>query len=218
MRNWEAFVLDFDGVLADSVEIKTDAFAELFAPYGPEVVAAVIAHHRRHGGMSRFEKFRIYYERFLGKAISEPEIRMLARRFSEIVMDRVVAAEELGGASGFLEKYGKRIPCFVNSATPRDEVAEIVERRGWGRHIKEVTGSPKSKTENLRHILDKYHFSPENCLFFGDAVADYEAADACGVPFLGIAASGQSPLPAETSGVPWVRDLREADQWLVAHC
>ena len=55
---YEAFFFDFDGVLADSVEVKTRAFARLFESYGPEVVARVVAHHRYHGGMTRIEKIK----------------------------------------------------------------------------------------------------------------------------------------------------------------
>ena len=50
-------VFDFDGVLADSVDIKADAFAELYSPYGSEIVEQVVAHQLANGGMSRFEKF-----------------------------------------------------------------------------------------------------------------------------------------------------------------
>jgi phosphoglycolate phosphatase-like HAD superfamily hydrolase len=216
MQDWQAFIFDFDGVLADSVEVKTDAFARLFAPYGAEVVTQVVAHHRKHGGMSRFEKFRIYHEEFLGKEISESEISALARRFSELVMDRVVAADEIAGASEFLEKYSERIPCFINSATPTPEVETIVERRGWGKHFKEVTGSPRTKTENLRYIVGKYHLSRNGCVFFGDAMSDYEAALACCMPFLGIATSERSPLLADAAGIPCVRDLHAANQWMEA--
>ncbi len=33
---------DFDGVLVDSVNIKTKAFAKLFDPYGQEIEAKVV--------------------------------------------------------------------------------------------------------------------------------------------------------------------------------
>ena len=46
----QAVFFDFDGVLADSVEVKTRAFYRLYEGHGPEVAAQVAAHHRANGG------------------------------------------------------------------------------------------------------------------------------------------------------------------------
>ena len=59
--NYKAYFFDFDGVLADSVEVKTLAFAKLFEEFGAGIQEKVVAHHRNHGGMSRYDKFRHYY-------------------------------------------------------------------------------------------------------------------------------------------------------------
>ena len=40
-----SIVFDFDGVLVDSVNIKTEAFARLFDHEGPEVLEKVVAYH-----------------------------------------------------------------------------------------------------------------------------------------------------------------------------
>ena len=50
----DALIFDFDGVLADSVEVKTRAFAKLFQSYGPEIEDRVVKYHRNNGGMSRY--------------------------------------------------------------------------------------------------------------------------------------------------------------------
>ena len=59
-------VFDFDGVVLDSVEIKTNAFAEIYSEYGSEIVSKVVEYHKRNGGLSRFEKFK-YYHKFFWK-------------------------------------------------------------------------------------------------------------------------------------------------------
>ena len=40
----KAIIFDFDGVIAESVDIKTEAFAELYKYYGDEVVKKAIKH------------------------------------------------------------------------------------------------------------------------------------------------------------------------------
>ena len=63
--NWNAVFFDFDGVIPDSVYVKTKPFAKIFRHYGPEVEQAVVDHHLANGGVSRFEKFEYYYTHIL---------------------------------------------------------------------------------------------------------------------------------------------------------
>ena len=58
-------LFDFDGVIAESVNVKTEAFSILYQPYGKDVVKKVVKHHLTNGGVSRFEKFKIYHKEFL---------------------------------------------------------------------------------------------------------------------------------------------------------
>ena len=205
--HYEAFFFDFDGVLADSVEVKTRAFAKLFEPHGPEVVRKVIDHHRRHGGMTRVEKFRHYHSKYLDKNLNDEEMANLCRRFSELVVDEVVAAPEIQGAGEFLTKWHKRLPCFVISATPEEEIRKIVQRRGMAGYFREVLGAPVEKERNLRSLLKRYRFSPSKCCFFGDAAGDYQAARACGTYFIGILPDSDAPLLKSQPGLKWTKDF-----------
>src|SRR5687768_6679568 len=45
VRRFDAVVLDFDGVLVESVDVKTRAFARLYSRYGSDVEAEVVAYH-----------------------------------------------------------------------------------------------------------------------------------------------------------------------------
>ena len=50
-------IFDFDGVILDSVNIKTEAFYKLFEQYGSKIANQVVDYHIINGGMSRFKKF-----------------------------------------------------------------------------------------------------------------------------------------------------------------
>ena len=214
MPDWQAFFFDFDGVLADSVEVKTRAFARLFEAHGPEVMAKVVDHHRRHSGVTRVDKFRHYYQEFLRQPLSDEELADLCRRFARLVVDEVVAAPEIPGVVPFLRHWSEKLPCFVVSATPEEEIRTIVKRRGWSAYFQEVRGAPKSKGENLKLLLTKHGLTPEQCLFFGDAESDYRAAQACGVPFLGILPDATAPLLKAVPEVKWVWDFTEVARLL----
>ena len=53
---------DFDGVIKDSVDVKTCAFVSLFKNFGSEVLNQVVEHHEANGGVSRFEKMPLYLD------------------------------------------------------------------------------------------------------------------------------------------------------------
>ena len=207
MKETQAFFFDFDGVLADSVEVKTRAFATLFKPHGAEIVAKVVDHHRRHGGMTRVEKFCHYYREFLKKTLSDKLLADLCRQFSQLVVDEVVKSPEIKGAEAFLTQWHDRLPCFIISATPDDEIRKIVRRRGLEGFFKEVLGSSASKSENLKTLLDKYALEPARCIFFGDAESDYRAARNCGVEFIAILPGQDAPL------LKIVPDVRRANNF-----
>ena len=211
---YEAFFFDFDGVLADSVEVKTEAFAKLYEPYGPEVVAQVIEHHRRHGGMTRTDKFRYYHRNYLGRELSVKEMAELCQQFSELVVDEVVTAPEISGAGEFLNKWCFRLPCFVISATPEEEIREIIRRRGMTNYFKDVLGAPVSKNDNLARLLDKFRLNPAKCCLFGDAESDYQAANTCGVKFIGIAKDKDTPLVRAQPAIRYTKDFTEVESKL----
>ena len=57
----KAIVFDFDGVLAESANLKTRAFSDLFKGEDEETVRQIVAYHLKNAGVSRFEKFKIIY-------------------------------------------------------------------------------------------------------------------------------------------------------------
>ena len=73
----KAVIFDFDGVIVESVDIKTEAFARLFENEGDEVVRQVVAHHLKNCGVSRFEKFRHIYQKMLNRELSDRKFKEL---------------------------------------------------------------------------------------------------------------------------------------------
>lgn len=190
-----ALFFDFDGVILDSVEIKTWAFEKLFEPYGKGVQRKVVRHHRANGGVSRFEKIRHYYQTFLHKRISRQELETQCDTFSNLVFDEVLAAEWIPGAKEFLERTCKRFKLFVVSGTPEDEMKIIIKRRGLEGYFADVAGSPRTKGQLVQDLLRRHSLEPRAVLYFGDAVTDYDAAVQSGVHFISI--NCKSPLPSE---------------------
>jgi phosphoglycolate phosphatase len=200
---YQSVFLDFDGVLVESAAIKAKAFQALYREYGPDVVARVATHHKANEGISRLVKIRHCHQAFLGIALSDRELAELGETYTAQVEDRVATCDDVAGARDFLESHHRDIPLFVVSGTPEDEVRRIAERRKITGYFVEVRGSPLGKEDILRDLLDRHGLMPDGALFVGDAMADWDAATACGVDFLGRVSPGDdNRFPAGTRTVP----------------
>lgn len=167
---------DFDGVLAESVHVKTQAYHDLYLPYGKEIASKVVEHHRANGGVSRYEKFKIYHREFLNEVIDSKKVDELSKKYSELVVDKVVKAPEINGAAYFLEKYKNKLNYWVITGTPIKEIEKITELRNINQYFIELCGSPTKKWEWTEYLLDKYELKRKETLFLGDAMSDYKAA------------------------------------------
>ena len=207
--DWQAIIFDFDGVVVESGKIKTQAFAELYRPYGEDIVARVVQFHNQNGGMSRYRKFRYFQQHFLSKPpLTEEEEKELDRRFSELVVEAIIAAEAVPGAMELIRQQATKIPLFVASGTPETELKSIVERRGLTPYFTDVRGAPALKQIIIAEILSAHALKPESVLMIGDAIADYEGAQANGTAFLGrVHPNDPNPFPAHVEVVPDLRGL-----------
>jgi phosphoglycolate phosphatase-like HAD superfamily hydrolase len=204
--NVKAIAFDFDGVILENAHVKTDAFVELFAEYGPEAQAKVKAHHLENLGISRFKKFEWIYANVLGRPISDEESHALGERFSALALEKVLAAPFVHGARESLQALAGT-PSFVVSGTPQAELELIVERRELRPSFREVHGSPREKPEILGDLMSRHGLARTELLFVGDGMSDYHAAVAAGVPFL---ARDTPDLHDQWKalGVPLTPDLR----------
>lgn len=203
-RKWQAIIFDFDGVVVESGDIKTQAFANLYQAYGEAVMAEVARYHRLHGGMSRYDKFHYFQKHILMKSpLTREEERELDRRFSELVMEAVIASEAVPGAAELIRKEFSRIPLFVASGTPEPELNMIVQRRGLAAYFTAVRGSPTPKHTLIADILATHGLPPDQVLMIGDALIDLHSARLNKVAFVGRVRHGDSnPFPEDVDVVP----------------
>ena len=168
-------LFDFDGVLAESVDIKTEAFRKMYLSHGDEFAQRVVDFHEANGGVSRYEKFKIINGEWLGEEITPQKIEELAEIFSNLVVEGVVNAPEVPGAKEFLDASSQYVK-FIITGTPTIEIKPILKMRGMDHYFKEAFGSPEKKGYWVQHILKTENIRPDECVFIGDALADYNAA------------------------------------------
>src|SRR5439155_14313539 len=82
----KAIVFDFDGVILDNADVKTEAFVELYAGHGSDIAAKVREHHLANLGISRFKKFEWIATNLLRTSITEQESQALGKKFSDLAL------------------------------------------------------------------------------------------------------------------------------------
>ncbi len=201
-----AVCFDCDGVILESTAIKSRAFLELFADH-PQHLEAILAHHRENLGLSRFRKFEWIYRRLLGRDLEGEESRRLGERYSALVLEGALNCPLVPGAPELLAELRGRVPLFLVSGTPQEELELIVRRRRLEVYFNEVRGTPETKESILADLLRRYALAPAAVLLVGDGLSDLKAAAATGIRFVGRRTpEADSDFP---TGVPVVRDLHE---------
>jgi phosphoglycolate phosphatase-like HAD superfamily hydrolase len=168
---------DFDGVIAESVSAKTDAFEEMYLPYGKDIADKVVQYHKFHGGVSRYEKFKYFHKEFLNETIDQKKVDELAIIFSNLVVDKVINSDEVLGANYFLEKYYAKIQFWIITGTPTKEIMMIAKKRKLDSYFIGLHGSPKNKRYWTENLIKKYNLKRNEIIFLGDATTDMDAAD-----------------------------------------
>lgn len=179
----KALIFDFDGVLVESVDIKTEAFRELFKEYSSDV-DELIEYHTFNGGVSRFVKIRYFFERIRGEKLSEKTFNEYCLKFSRLVVDKVVKAPYVAGAEELLNDCFGKYQMYVISGTPNGEIRSIVKERSMGRFFKDVFGSPNEKKNLVKTILGENDLHSSEAIFIGDSRTDAEAAQENDIGFI----------------------------------
>ncbi|TVR81123.1 MAG: HAD family hydrolase [Rhodospirillales bacterium] len=205
-------LFDFDGTLVETMDLKTAAFRSLYAPHGEAVQDAAAERYLASAGTSRLDRIRACHQALLGESPSDSVVRQLSDLFGSMVEDKVVAAPWVPGADTFLAEYAGKLTLFIVSATPQQELERILDRRGMTDAFAAIVGSPPDKLTLIHDIISTFWLAPETILMVGDGRADYEAANANGVRFVGRVRDGHpDPFPP---GTATIRDLSELPTYL----
>ena len=204
----KAILFDFDGVLVESVDIKTKAFAKLFEKEGAEIVNKVVKYHLANGGVSRFKKFDYIYKELLKRQITDKDRIELGNKFANLVIQNVLDAPWISGVKEFLENHSEKLDLYIVSGTPDNELKYIVENKNVSKYFKGVFGSPATKGDLIKHILSTHSYKNEHVVFVGDAITDLNGALEANVSFIG-KISNKETNPFSDYHVFLIRDLRE---------
>ena len=200
-------IFDFDGVLVESLDIKTSAFGKLFEDGGRDFSEKVVRYHIDNSGVSRYEKIRFIYKEMLKRDLDEETFVRLCNKFSDLVAEEVIKAAYVPGALDFLEKHVSDYSFYICSATPVEELKKIIKERDMYKFFKKIYGSPSSKKDIVKEILSECGLEGTEAVYVGDALSDYNAARENGVNFVGRGTEDKKDIFKEKA-CPVVCDLK----------
>ena len=199
----KAAIFDWDGTITDSNAIKTEAFIELFKDACPEAAKYIRAYQQNKGGISRFEKYKHYVHYFFQREVSETELKIFGQHYAKLCREKLLQTPFISGALETLQTLKqKNIPAFIVTGSPADEIRSLAAARGILTLIQDIYGSPRSKDILLETLLQEHKLSPQEVIFFGDAITDYNAAKINNIPFIGVSKDKKSsPFLPDTTVV-----------------
>ena len=183
--NLKVISLDFDGTLVVSNEIKDNAFEKIFSDW-PEHKQTMIEWHKSRNTIDRREKFRYFVEEVLKEKGNFEMVVSLVKRFTDLTQQAIINCPWVDGAFEFLEYFKTKLPLYLVSATPKENLDEIITKRDIKNSFQKVYGSPLDKFLVLQTIMKREHVETYETLYIGDSPEDKQAAKDSGVNFIGL--------------------------------
>lgn len=182
----EAILWDFDGVLLNSNAVRDYGFLEVLKGYPKNQVEELMSFHRMNGGLSRYVKFRYFFENIRKESITQSQVNEWAKKFSISVVNKLIDPNLLIEESiEFVRAYSDKLPMHIVSGSDGNELRYICEQLDIASYFQTINGSPTPKKDLVKNILNDFEYTSYNCLLIGDSQNDYDAAIANGLRFAG---------------------------------
>lgn len=196
-----AILWDFDGVIMDSMPIRTAGFRHTLRNYPQDAIDKLVDWHLQNGGLSRYVKFRRFQTEILKIPLDEPLVQVWAEEFSQFNTERLIDARLLIEPSCKLTaNLDAAVPMHVVSGSDGNELRGICDALGLANRFRSIEGSPTTKTELVGEILSREGYHAERCYLVGDSGNDRDAAAVHGIPFVGF---GNPALQSKGTALYW---------------
>lgn len=185
-NQYKVILWDFDGVIVESNKVREFGFRKVLEKFPESQIEELIEFHKLNGGLSRYVKFRYFYEKICKTSISDEEVQVLADSFSEIMLESLGAKEFLiNDAVKFIESNSNSIEMNIVSGSDQNELRILCSKLEIDKNFKFINGSPTPKNKLVADFLENTNIKNEDICLIGDSMNDYEAASVNNIDFFG---------------------------------
>lgn len=177
---------DFDGVIMNSNTVRDKGFEEVLKDFPKSEVDQLMVFHRENGGLSRYVKFRYFFEKVRGEVITEKTVNKWAKKFSKIMLDLLVDEDLLiHETMQFINTNYSKYAMHIVSGSDQTELRQICSELNIDHFFDSIHGSPTPKNNLVQSILKTRKYDKNECVLIGDSKNDYEASKVNGIHFMG---------------------------------
>lgn len=138
------------------------------------------------GKLNRRDKIKVILTKILKRKPTKKEIDQADREFSKRYR-ALLSTCPLFKCTNVLKELKKQTKfTFLLSLEKRTDVLAMAKHCGVKKYFNEVLGGPKSKIQNLKHILKKHKLKPEEVIYVGDMKNDIIISKKLGIKSIGI--------------------------------
>lgn len=184
--NIKTVLWDFDGVIMNSMPVRDNGFEVVLADHSSEEIEQLLKFHRKNGGLSRYVKFRYFFEEIKKKQVTKKEINLLAKRFSKVMLENLLDKTLLIPETiEFIKENYENYEMHIVSGSDQKELRYICKELGIKKYFLSINGSPVPKKQLVANLLHEKNYELQETILIGDSINDYEAAIENGIDFWG---------------------------------
>jgi len=185
-EQFKTILWDFDGVIMNSNEVRDRGFAEVLKTFPKEQVAELLSFHKKNGGLSRYVKFRHFFEKIRDEKVTESQIREFTDKFSIIMLESLLDPNLLiEDTMHYITKWHKNINMHIVSGSDQKELRFICKSLAIDVYFKTIHGSPTTKIDLVEGVIKEFNYKPSACILIGDSFNDFDAAKSNSIYFAG---------------------------------
>lgn len=182
MKNssFDVMVLDCDGVIFDTNQLKVQALKKALCKYPSADVTEMAQYMRSNFGQGRHQLFSYFLETYAPDKKSD--LPSLLESYGQQCQSIYRLAKFTEGFLKFCSALPPSCQLHVASGNAGHELEDAFQARNIRQHFGRIYGSPHTKVQALEEIKE---CSPnKKIVMIGDAYADFSAAQQTNLPFI----------------------------------
>jgi HAD superfamily hydrolase (TIGR01549 family) len=179
--SYDVIILDCDGVVFDSNNLKIKAFESCLKEYGDDKTNQFIKFFKKNFGTSRFSLTKHFIEEILSRDFDPVLYDKILSKYSAKCKILYSEAKFTEGCEEFLKRYARK-KLFIASGSDQTELRRVFNDRQISNYFCNIFGSPVKKVELVKSIVEEN--SESSLVMIGDAKSDFLAANASSIDFI----------------------------------
>ena len=203
MVNFKVVVFDFDGTLVPSNIFKKELYYELLREKSSKEAIHKIV-DSSYGSCSRKEIF----SRISSNLSLDLDVENMLDMYNNEYKNYLLQVKPMEGFSMLFDYLqSSSIKSCINTANDEKEMKSLISSKNWQSYFELILGSPRTKVENLKKIMQVCSAKKEEICFIGDSEEDLQAALSINIAFFAFDSPDSSGISGNNTKISKLSEL-----------